>query len=117
MRPDRQLTSSERALIDRLLEPEFPGRDELRLQLNTAHAVDLDNGGLALTCDAAGRAPVKVRVPTEGEYVDRDGITVHVLLHVVDGLLRELEIYKDDSSVVLDAPTPSGLDVVAPFGR
>lgn len=30
----RDLTSAERALIDRLLEVTFPGRDALRVQLN-----------------------------------------------------------------------------------
>jgi Domain of unknown function (DUF6984) len=60
---------------------------------------------------------VKVRVPTESEYVDADGVPVHVELHVVDGVMSELDIYKEDSSPVVDAPTPSKLDVFAPFSR
>ena len=117
MPPDRSLTSSERALIDRLLEPEFPGRDELRRQLDMTRAVELEDGGLTLICDTTVRAPVKTRVPTEGEYLDADGVPVHVLLHVVDGIVSELEIFKEDSSPVVDKPIPSALDVIAPFSH
>jgi hypothetical protein len=112
---DRPLTSSERELIDRLLEPDFPGRDQLREQLTTARAVEIEDGGLSFICDTTVRAPVKSRVPTEGEYQDADGVTVHLLLHVVDGILRELEIFKDDSSPVVNKPVPSTIDVTAPF--
>ena len=117
MRSGRPLTSNEREVITRLLEPEFPGRDELRDQLATARAIDLEDGGFALECETAVRAPVKVTVPTEGEYVDADGVPVHVELHVVDGVMSELDIYKNDSSKVVDAPTASKLDVFAPYSR
>ncbi len=31
---------------------------------------------------------------------ERDGVTVHVLLHIVDGLMKELEVYREDSAPV-----------------
>jgi hypothetical protein len=51
-------------------------------------------------------APVKRRVPVEAWYLDvnskpLDGPFVRILLHVLDGKLSELEIYKDDSSPVI----------------
>jgi hypothetical protein len=33
---DRQMTAAERAIVSRLLEPDFPGRDSLREQIRAA---------------------------------------------------------------------------------
>jgi hypothetical protein len=54
-------------------------------------------------------AEVQQRVVTEGYYSDEDtssseGPRVNVLLHVVEGRLAELEIYKDDGSPIKKAP-------------
>ena len=74
----------------------------------------IDEGGsLQFSIEALSSAPVLERIPVEAEYMDADGITVHVLLHVVDGKLLELEIYKDDSSLVLIPPQASKLTVWA----
>lgn len=101
--------------MTRLLEPDFPGRDQLLLQVPSVTACELDeDGGLALRCQSVELAPVKQRVPTEGECVDVDGMTIHILLHVVNGLLHELEIYKDDSSRVLRPPAAESISVFAP---
>ena len=57
-RPDvrnafRPLTTYERELLEKLLEPEFPGRDELRQQLNSVTAKQLHEDG---TLDLPGAA-------------------------------------------------------------
>jgi hypothetical protein len=36
-------------------------------------------------------------VPVEADLEDDDGVTIHVL-HVLDGYLNELEVYREDSS-------------------
>ncbi len=41
------------------------------------------------------------RIPVEASYPDADGVVVHVLLHVIDGRLDELEVYREDSGSVL----------------
>jgi hypothetical protein len=41
---------------------------------------------------------------------------IHVLLHVVDGTMRELETYKDDGSAVRKRPSPDALALFTPFG-
>jgi hypothetical protein len=90
----RPLETHERELLERLLDPEFAGRDELRRQLDVVTACQiLDDGTLALQCGPCLPAPVKRRVPTEGECRDADGGVIQVLLHVVNGVMHELEIF------------------------
>jgi hypothetical protein len=109
--PYRMPSDWERRLLVRLVEPEFPGRDVLRDQIDHVLVSPIDeNGSLDLKCDVPAVAPVEKRVPTEGEAIDRDGTTIHYLLHVVAGRMKELEVYKDDSSRVLEHPSPE--DVV-----
>ena len=50
-------------------------------------------------CDFAPLTPkaqVVRRVPVEAEVEDEDGVTVHVLLHVLEGALAELEVFHED---------------------
>jgi hypothetical protein len=62
--------------------------------------------------DSGNRAAVKKRIPVEAEGLDEDGITVHFLLHVVDGFATELEVYKDDGSLIKRRPSPNDLKVI-----
>lgn len=98
----RPLTAAEDRVFRRLFECSFPGRDELVTQLQTVQVATLDpDGGLALHPDKSHPpAVVKYRVPIEGSYTDSDGVDAHVLLHVVNGYMDELEIFKEDGSPV-----------------
>ncbi len=110
----RPLTERERRLILRLLEPAFPGRDELLAQLENIKCLTIDsNGSLELCCRCSSPAPVRKRIPTEGEAIDSDGTMIHYLLHVVSGMMCELEVYKDDSSAVDQPPDPDSVEVMA----
>ena len=114
----RPLKTHERELLEKLLEPEFPGRDELRSQLNSVTAKQiLEDGTLGLQCDPTHPASVKCRVPTEGWHPDAGGVNIHVLLHVVHGLMNELEIYKDDGSEILNPPSARDLVLFTPYGE
>ena len=114
----RPLKTHERELLEKLLEPEFPGRDELRQQLNSVTAKQiLEDGTLALQCDSHHPAPVKWRIPTEGECRDAEGAGLHVLLHVVDGFMTELEIYKDGQSELHELPSARDLSLFTPYGE
>lgn len=44
------------------------------------------------------KAPVQQRVPVEAIAYDVDKVPIEVLLHVVDGKVRELEVIKADGS-------------------
>ena len=114
----RPLRKNEREVLEKLLEPDFPGRDELRDQLDSVTAEEIDeDGGLALKCEPSRPASVKCRVPTEGECIDTDGVMIHVLLHVVDGRMNELELFKEDASRVSKLPAARDLVLFTPYGE
>jgi hypothetical protein len=99
----RPLTASERALLDKLVETSFPGSNEIKAQLQSIQVRKIDDeGSLELVSTSGPAAMVTERVPVEGELRDRDGVGVHVLLHVVEGRITELEVFKEDGSEVLD---------------
>lgn len=112
----RAMTPYERRVLSRLLSQDFPGRDELAIQLIHCRVRTIDEDG-SLEIETESRikaAAAKSRVPTEGEAEDRDGVTIHFLLHVVDGAICELEIYKEDNSRVATWPPVQEIRVFAP---
>ena len=109
----RDFTAHEQGIIDRLLEKAFPGRDEICKQMKTClvRAIDEDKS-LEFLVRSNVKAKVKKRIPVEAEVQDTDGILMHILLHVVDGKVNELEIYKEDGSLIIERPDPSKLKVM-----
>lgn len=92
----RAPTAAERSVVMALLKEDFPGRQALLEQVPSLKVAPLDaEGSLRLEADGP-RADVKYRVPVEAMLEDVDGITIYVMLHVIDGLMNELEVYKDD---------------------
>jgi len=116
----RALTSWERRLIQRLLSSPFPGRDALVAQVEDAVASPMhedgtlldEDGSLYLVTSSPVRASVRARVPAEGQARDADGVMIHYLLHVVDGRIDQLEIFKEDLSRVLRQAKPEDLKVM-----
>lgn len=109
----RPLSSRERAYLDRLLEADFPGREALASQLAAAKARQIDEyGSLDFYVLPAQRAKVKRRIPVEGRFLDADGTVIHLLLHVLDGVIDELEIFKEDLSEVLKLPPAEDLELL-----
>jgi hypothetical protein len=98
----RALASEELAVLAALLSTTFPGRDALTEQMQSAAAALIDdNGSLRLYAAVGPLAAVDRRVPIEAEVEDADGVTVHILLHVLEGRMHELEIYREDSGSLL----------------
>lgn len=112
----RDMTDREKALLRKLLTPDFPGRDALASQIETAEVTNLDaDGSLGFLVHAAvGANAVKYVVPTEGEYEDPDGVTVHILLHMRANKVAELEFYREDNNQVQSWPASDSLRVFAP---
>jgi len=109
----RQPNKTERDLLQRLLETEFPGRDELASLFQDIRVKTVDEvGSLELQSRRSGTAKVIKRIPVEAEARDTDGFNIHVLLHVVNGRPVELEIFKDDGSCVKQMPPPSAFELV-----
>ena len=99
----------------RLLEFPFPGSDALKEQLRNALVRPIGaNGSLEFQVRKGTRAAVNDPIPVEGEAEDLDGTTIHVLLHVIDGTVRDLDVYKNDSSRVSQMPEPSALRLFSP---
>ena len=107
---EHELTPDEVALISRLLSQPFPGRDVLVEQMFSTRVSWIESNGspaVLLHVDpAAPRAPVSQRTPIEAELIgdDNDGASIHYVLHVVDGCLAEIEIYREDGEPVRDLP-------------
>lgn len=108
----RPLKRNERELIEKLLELEFEGRDELRMQLDTLTAKQIfADGTLDLNCGPCLPAPVKWSTPVEGSCHDSDGGTICVMLFVVDGFINKLEILKFGLDQAVLTP-PAARDLV-----
>lgn len=112
----RPLRDRERELIAFLLRQPFPGRAELREQLGvTRVSAECDDcPTIEFAVDrSASRAPVQSRVPTEAETssTPREG-TTHVLVHVADGYLAEMEFFRFDLKPVRHLPQVSDLRLV-----
>lgn len=116
--PPRPLNEHERAILEFLLSAPFPGHKELRQQLATAKVTSQCRTCPTITfiidASVAPRAPVARRIPSEAE---RPGAapghtTLPVLLHVVNGYLDELELYRDDLGQIASLPSPSSLELL-----
>lgn len=106
----RPLSELEGQLLAALLSTDFLGRDALAEQVAVASVRKIDrNGSLEFASSDGPPAEVARRIPVEAELDDSDGLTIHVLLHVVDGFLKELEVYRDDSGPVQRALAPRDL--------
>ncbi len=109
----REPTEFERKLIERLLEADFPGRDELAPLLRDVLVRNIDeDGSLSLGSRMEAKAPVVKRVPVEAEGKDEDGVVIHMLLHVDDGRPVELEFFRDDTANVKRIPPPSSFELI-----
>src|SRR5206468_856533 len=63
----RQLDARERGLLEKLLEADFSGRDELRTQLDSLTAKQIEEDGtLSLRCGSGRPSPRKYKLPFEG---------------------------------------------------
>lgn len=112
----RDLTRNEQLILEKLLSVEFNSRDAIKAQAQSCKAKDTDDsdgyGSIYLFTDSTEKITNSARVPVEGELVDEDGVPISVLLHVVDGKIHELEIFKQDGSSILRPIDPAALRVV-----
>jgi hypothetical protein len=108
----RTLTPQELATVNELLRIDFPGRDALSRQLDGALVETIDaQGSLRFQVGPVSHAGVAQRVPVHGQAVDLDGVTIQYLIHVADGRLHELEVFRDDSRPLLHQVEPHEIDV------
>src|ERR1700674_3863976 len=98
----RDLSPNERKMLDRMLSIPFPGRAELLEQARHASARRVGpEPGIEFQVTPTAKAQVHWRVPVEGETIDTDGVPILILLHIVDGMINELEFFKGDLSEIV----------------
>ena len=98
------------AVLARLMEASFPGRNEVASQIAVARVRPCDDDGcLEFERPDAPPAPVVRRIPVEAEAEEADGTTFHVLLHVVDGFINELERFREDGHPIQGPIRPEAL--------
>lgn len=106
----RNPTKQELDVIERLLEMDFIGAQELRKQLPGLLVQTIDKqGSLRIKSGNGPSAPNLRSVPVNGRYKEKgdDGERsphVNILLHVKCGKISELEIYKDDGGEIIVSP-------------
>jgi hypothetical protein len=106
----RDLSRREADVLAHLFRADFLGRDELVAQASTAQACRVDTEGSLRFLVDGPLAEVVGRVPVEGFYHDGEAEpgrlrpAVHLLVHVIDGRLHELEVYKDDGADIIVSP-------------
>ncbi len=112
----RQLDTRERGLLEKLLEAEFPGRDELRTQLGSLTAKQLgEDGTLKLRCTSGSPSPSYYLLRAEGWCKDADGMNICVLLHLNgEGFMSMLEIFKEDGSEIINPPVADNMMPLLP---
>jgi hypothetical protein len=112
----KPLTDWEKSLLRRLLEPEFPGRNELLQQVESiqgsADTGNAENGSLRLRpASETGAQIPKTLFGTHGQGPDIDGTTIHYSLAFRSGKLSFLDIYKSGPEKVLRHPDFSSIQV------
>jgi len=112
--PPRRLSIFEYDTLRRILQSNFDGHEDLFRQLEGLRVkVDCETcATIEFAVDPShSKADVKYRVPAEALGSDIDGIRIHFLIHVVDGFLHELEVFREDSEPILKMPEADSLIV------
>ncbi len=101
-------THNERQLVLKLLSL-LKNKIQYQEQLQAAHVSTwVKDGSLKFEISPdISPADDGTRMLAEGEAQDADGVMIQVLLHVQDGRLSVLEIFKGDNSPIVRMPTPS----------
>jgi len=89
----------------------FEGNEEVSEQLKNCEVEstnDPDNYGSVYIFPAEQSPPANVlqRIPVEGVVDDSDDVPISLLLHVVEGRVSELEIFKQDGTQIKAAINP-----------
>jgi hypothetical protein len=115
----RPLSHREYGLIEKLLSVNFPGSSELRTQLVSLTAKEIEKDGtLRLLCSKGSPSLSKYLVAMEGVCKDSDGGDISVLLHINDaGFMSMLEIIKYGGSQIVHAPSAEDLVLLLPENR
>jgi hypothetical protein len=106
----RPLEQRERALIEHLLQDDFPGRDALLAQIPFVRVVSRDHTVcLSFSIDDHVPASDATGGPLVAGSKDYDRLPITVELWIVDGYLRSLEVSWTSDDPPTGLPDPSEL--------
>jgi hypothetical protein len=104
----RRLTTAERLLLGLMLRHPFQGSEALARQAfhaGTRVRRRDDDGSIEfLVPPAVAASEVDDRVPIGARAVDADGTVVRALLHVQNGMITELELFREDGETLEGIP-------------
>jgi len=112
--PTRSLTPGERDTVERLLDECAFDAKSLRAQADSAEVWNINEDGSIVRFENSPLAPSAPTplmhfVLVEATAMDKDGVTIHVLLHVRKGRLYELEYFREDTNPMLRTPEANDL--------
>jgi len=116
----RPLTLLENKILDKLFELNFKGREVFLKQRSGLKAKQIDaNGSLIFFVDAKVETSSVNGFIAEAKCPDTNTsenypAAINILLHAKKGRLWYLEIYKDDSSLLLGRPNPDKFSLFTP---
>lgn len=110
----RNLTSLEVKLLERMLHSGVEGYIQYLHEVNigVVEVTANDNSLFFKTPEYEG--PGYHVTISEAEYVDIDGQKVYLTVHIVHGRLHELEIYKEDGSLLKEPIKPEKVTIIWP---
>lgn len=109
----RNILPAEYAPVNGMLSVHFSGSAELKLQLDSPNLCVTSYGEILIfdfVIRPTAYAATKYQVPVEAKSKDLDGMEISVSLHVVDGRLYELEVYRLDGEGISQPPAPESLN-------
>jgi hypothetical protein len=112
----RTPTEFERAVFCRLLQEDFPGRNEVAAQLADCEVEaydDEDNYGSCRIIPKETHEPAITMsgIPVEGRGFDADGVPIDYILYVEDGFASDLNVVKADGTAIMVRPEPHLLEI------
>lgn len=114
----RRLTERERNLLNFLAGHLLKGRDELVLQIQAALVKEYCSHcpSVYFVVDRllAPEFPLPQTVPVVAQGKDTDGMFLEILLHLREGFLDQLELWRGDGGPIRDLPDTSTLKVELP---
>ena len=102
----RKLNTMEKKWLDKLLDTDFKGKDILVKQISKSQVTyEKEYAFISLKFEEVNSIeeyPYPVRVPVEMRAYQEEGAPIVFLLHIIDGLVNELEIISADSSQIIE---------------
>ncbi|MFW6238260.1 MAG: DUF6984 family protein [Halanaerobiales bacterium] len=114
----RKLRANELKWIKYMFDKEFPEKKVLQEQIKESYIKpNYNNNFISLkfyiTSDLKKFTYTNIRVPVEMRVYERDNdVPIIFILHVIEGFINELEIYKADSSEIIDKFSFDGLEII-----